>query len=60
MELSDFIDDYLCDNKEGIKGLITRFLNSVMPEETARQSCSTPPKELIVGKHTVTDSNKGR
>lgn len=42
MELLDFIEDYLYDNKEGIKNLITCFLNSVMLEEAARQSCSTP------------------
>lgn len=42
MELLDFIEYYLCDNKEGIQNLITWFLNNVMLEEAARQSCSSP------------------
>ena len=42
MDILDFIEDYLNDNKEGIKNVITCFLNSVMLEEAARQSCTTP------------------
>ena len=42
MDILDFIEDYLNDNKEGIKNVITCFLNSVMLEEASRQSCTAP------------------
>lgn len=34
----DYREDYLSDNKEGIRNLLVWFLNSVMLEETAQQS----------------------
>ena len=38
----DFIEDYLYDNQEGLRNLLVWFLNSVMLEEAAQQSCSEP------------------
>ena len=38
MELSDLIEDYLIDNEEGMKDLLTMFLNLVMDQEASQQA----------------------
>jgi putative transposase len=38
MELSDLIEDYLIDNEEGMKDLLTMFLNLVMDQEASQQT----------------------
>jgi hypothetical protein len=38
MQLSDFIQDYLGDKDEGLKALITFFLNLVMQHEAEQQA----------------------
>lgn len=38
MELLDLIGDYLIDNEEGIRQLLTMFLNLVMDQEASQQA----------------------
>ena len=38
----DFIEDHFYDYQEGLRNLLVWFLNSVMLEEAAQQSCSEP------------------
>ncbi len=38
MQLSDFIQDYLCDKDEGLKTFVTFFLNLVMQHEAEQQA----------------------
>jgi len=40
MELLDLIGDYLIDNEEGMRQLLTMFLNMVMDQEASQQACA--------------------
>jgi len=45
MEIKDFIRDYICDADEGLKALVTFFLNLVMQyEPKAADRCREAPE----------------
>jgi putative transposase len=50
MNSKDLVADYLIDNQEGMKNLITWFLNEVMQREAAEQ--------VGAGKYERTDSRR--
>lgn len=47
MESKDLIRDYLVDQEEGMRKVITRFLNNVMQEEAAQQTGADPYERTV-------------
>ena len=54
----DLLEDYLIDQEEGIKQLLTWFLNLVMQLESIQQSGSEPYQRIEFEKLTETATKK--
>ncbi len=54
MNNPELIEDYLVDRNEGMKNLITWFLNQVMQQGALNQIKAHPMSEQIRGKHVET------
>lgn len=61
VDLFPFIKDYLVDQEDGIRQLITWFLNLVMEEEATLQSCAHRYRyELTDSRKASKNGNKPR